>query len=105
MSHYTVAVFTSDKKQSIHELLAPYDENIEVEPYIEATKAQLIQEKKQQREDGTDEELYQKAIEGIEDRLDENGNLLSTYNPDSKWDWYKTGGRWKDLLILKKDQL
>ena len=27
-------------------------------------------------------------------KLDKNGNSLTTYNPDSKWDWYQIGGRW-----------
>ncbi len=25
-----------------------------------------------------------------------------TYNPDSKWDWYETGGRWRGLLQCKE---
>ena len=25
----------------------------------------------------------------------------STYNPDSKWDWYVEGGRWSSLLKLR----
>ena len=33
MSHYAVAVFMPDDKQSVDGLLAPYDENIEVAPY------------------------------------------------------------------------
>ena len=33
MSHFSVAVFMADDKQSIDALLAPYDENMEVEPY------------------------------------------------------------------------
>ena len=33
-------------------------------------------------------------------RMDENENLLSTYNPDSKWDWYVEGGRFNGFLIL-----
>lgn len=37
MSHFTVAVITA-KKEKIEELLAPYDENLEVEPYINRTK-------------------------------------------------------------------
>ena len=32
---------------------------------------------------------------------DKKGNLYSTYNPDSKWDWYCVGGRWSDMLKLK----
>ena len=32
-----------------------------------------------------------------------NGNELSTYNPNSKWDWYSVGGRWRNLLLTKED--
>lgn len=32
-----------------------------------------------------------------------NGNLLSTYNPNSKWDWYSIGGRWRNVLLTKID--
>jgi len=109
MSHYTVAVFTSDKNQSIDDLLAPYDEHIEV-PYVIITKAQLIREerKRLKKEFGraykikwSEEKIYQRAIKGREDELNENGDLVSTYSPNSKWDWYSVGGRWKDMLILK----
>ena len=31
---------------------------------------------------------------------EENECLLSTYNPDSKWDWYVIGGRWNGYLPL-----
>lgn len=34
--------------------------------------------------------------------MDDDENLLSTYNPESKWDWYSEGGRWGDWLILKE---
>lgn len=49
----------------------------------------------------TDEELYQEAIE-YEDDLGPNGEIMSTYNPDSKWDWYQIGGRYAGRLILKE---
>jgi len=26
------------------------------------------------------------------------------YNPNSKWDWYKVGGRWENTLILKNGE-
>lgn len=35
--------------------------------------------------------------------LDKNGNLISTYNPKSKWDWWTIGGRWQGLLNLTND--
>lgn len=43
MSHFSVAVFT-DGKKSVEELLAPYDENIEVTPYVKLTRQQMIEE-------------------------------------------------------------
>jgi len=50
----------------------------------------------------TDEECYQDAIEFYdEDELDENGNLTSIYNPNSKWDWYSIGGRFQGMLKAK----
>lgn len=29
------------------------------------------------------------------------GKRTTTYNPDSKWDWYQTGGRWAGYFKLK----
>lgn len=51
-------------------------------------------------------ELYKKHGEdwdGNAYRLDENGvwAVYSTYNPDSKWDWYTVGGRWRDSIKTK----
>lgn len=33
--------------------------------------------------------------------LDEEETLTTRYNPDSKWDWYCTGGRWSGYLPSK----
>lgn len=62
----------------------------------------------------SDEELYLRYISGYpsEEEMDEeekeygeyvdkDGNLTSTYNPNSKWDWWVIGGRWSDSLPLK----
>ena len=47
----------------------------------------------------TDEDCYKDAIKYLEaDELDEDGNILSNYNPKSKWDWYSVGGRWAGML-------
>lgn len=45
MSHFKVAVITA-KKEKLEEMLASYDENLEVEPYIEKTKKEIIKEAK-----------------------------------------------------------
>lgn len=118
MSHYAVAVFTKEG-QSLEELMEPFYEGIEVEPYIAKTKQEIIQEAKELKESiskrleenklepsdwqqeildcKTDEEFYQANIYEDEE-YDEEGNRLSTYNPDSKWDWYEVGGRWSNML-------
>lgn len=59
MSHYLVGVVVNDISE-VDDILAPYYENMEVEPYV-----------------------------------DDNGET-TTYNPNSKWDWYEVGGRWND---------
>lgn len=50
----------------------------------------------------TDEECYQDAIKWEEpENIMQDGSVRSTYNPDSKWDWYTVGGRWAGLLTVK----
>ena len=48
MSHFTVAVFTRNGVDEVDDLLAPYDENISVAPYVANTKEQLIQRERDQ---------------------------------------------------------
>lgn len=122
MSHYSLAVIT-DEPDNIEKMLAPYDESIEVEPYIDITKEEIIKRAEERKNSyieelkngkelrdwqqeylnaNTDEELYQ--LERYEDEeYDENGNMLSKYNPNSKWDWYEIGGRWHNEIIVKEN--
>jgi hypothetical protein len=49
-----------------------------------------------------DEEIYQYAIRYYdEDEIGQDGEVYSTYNPDSKWDWYQVGGRWAGTIAVK----
>ena len=51
----------------------------------------------------TDEECYQDAIKDTDkENICKDGSVRSTYNPDSKWDWYEVGGRWAGLLTVKE---
>lgn len=114
--HFSVAVITkTGTQEEVDKLLAPYDEALEVEPYISMTKAELIETGKRLKRDTlkklkpfdsndmivlnlkTDEEFYDymKDDSGL---YDKEGNELSTYNPNAQWDWYETGGRWKNFL-------
>ena len=50
----------------------------------------------------TDAELHDYAVDANDYECDKDGNAITTYNPDSKWDWYVEGGRWSGELILTK---
>lgn len=114
MSHFTVLVLMRND-QLLGDLLAPYDENKEVSPYISTPRAEFIADKRKwyaKTEDDeendkpdystmSDEEFLQ-AMRDIGYELDENGNEISTYNPQSQWDWWSVGGRWNNSLRLKE---
>lgn len=110
MSHFVGLVFGSN----VEELLNPYSEDLRVEPYIELTKEEAIQKAKKDvewilehpnnpsidvaRSIKTDEQFYEFAQRFGVEKIDENGNFLTTYNPNSKWDWWVMGGRWTGYL-------
>lgn len=116
MTHFTVMVVGED----VEGILAPYDENIETEEYIDQTKEEIHEEfikykNKLIAENKSvhDLSIFESLTLSLESEnsdwvrkwcgkeLDENGNTLSTYNPNSKWDWYQVGGRWVGTFILK----
>lgn len=52
----------------------------------------------------TDDEIYQiyrKECCDECDKFDDDGNLLSNYNPNGEWDWWTVGGRWEGKFTLK----
>lgn len=61
MSHFTVAVITA-KKEKLEEMLVSYDENLEVEPYIERTKEEIIKEARKRKEDYSKEQKEGKEL-------------------------------------------
>lgn len=45
----------------------------------------------------TDEQIHADALRyEDEDDIGPDGEIYSTYNPQSKWDWYSIGGRWPE---------
>lgn len=100
MSHYAVAVIHR-ADQDVADLLAPYNEHLEVEPYLWFTKADAIKYVKihYKTEDKTDDECWAMMVK--DRKTDCDGNIYSTYNPQSKWDWWVEGGRFCDKLKLK----
>lgn len=103
MSHFAVLVL-HEENQSIRDLLAPYDENLEVEPYIKYTRTQAINKMREDcpdlYQDESEDEIFQNACDWFGCTLDDDNNLLTTYNPHSKWDWYQVGGRFNGALTI-----
>jgi len=116
MSHYRVMVIGED----VESILAPYDENLEVPKHIDRTKEKIHREFVRyygrliaENKPVSDLEKFEKLTLSLDDvneewckgwcgqTLDEDGNTLTTYNQDSKWDWYEIGGRWSGSFILK----
>ena len=110
--------------------LEQYCENLEVEEYIAYTKEEAIDKVKIEHANAYEQAIsslydvnldpkqieylqniidrglfisYEDAWEEAKDwgyKIDENENLITTYNPDSKWDWYEVGGRWSGYLPM-----
>ncbi len=137
MSHFTVLVVGKDYEKQ----LEPFNEGLEMEPYVEYTKEQLIQKEKDdvkryaettyaeylkdpdkyrldcvnpghmeyiekefpKKLNWTDEEFYKEGVRLYDaENIGENGEVYSSYNPKSKWDWYKLGGRWAGFFKAKE---
>lgn len=132
---------TKSLYEYLSRVLARYDENREVQPYISKTKEQQIADERQRHADAAenlrkyrsgeppydrpilnprhlewiwteapalaklnDEELWDHLLKlGYEER-DKNGAIWSTYNPDSKWDWWVIGGRWEDTYRNRQSE-
>lgn len=114
MSHFTVLVIGDN----VDEQLAPYDENLEVDPYkeVEAASAKAFWATARLQglgvlgPDPTAEEVVAAYLNewheggGDEPLFVEDGKIMhwSTYSPNSKWDWYMIGGRWSGFFALKE---
>lgn len=105
MSHYAVLVIHKED-QDIEELLAPYSEHLKVEPYLKYTVDEAIAYIKEHcvpyndyLKEYADRHLIDWFAEN-EGLLIKQGGLYSTYNPNSKWDWYSIGGRFDGDLDL-----
>jgi DNA-binding transcriptional MerR regulator len=123
MTHFTIGIIVPPDEHQVKSFIAeqmePYCENTEVELYVcysleeaaadlERDIKRLEQILRRQNPDynldkcrdllaklrrTTPEEKYAEHIR-LHERFDDQGQPISTYNPDSKWDWYRIGGRW-----------
>lgn len=118
MSHYTLLVIGED----VEGQLAPFDENISVAPYrrywdsddIERWEGILSKDDGERPvltpagEKATLEEIAAVYNERYREDDDEvfvdNGGIyeMTSYNPQSRWDWYQIGGRWQGYFAVRR---
>ena len=99
--------------KAVDEALIPFCENLEVEPYRVLDLHELHDKLDEIVNYEGDSEYKLKIKEKYKDKslefLCENyfgymfreDGAYSTYNSDSKWDWYVIGGRWDNTLPIK----
>ena len=78
---------------------------MKVDEYIERTKDELVKDFAEFKTNNEFASVHHEYL-WLEDfckrwcgyKLDNNGNAVSTYNPQAFWDWYEIGGRWSGKL-------
>ena len=118
MSHYFVGVIVPTSTENIElfiqEKMKPYDESLECNQHVEKTASDITKEKYEceKQKNDLDASLWEEygninfvdmsndefAKFWYEKELDKNGNLLSKYNENTKYDWYIIGGGWEGLI-------
>lgn len=109
MSHFSLHVLTGYRpdEEDLDTILAPYDENTEVAPYVSETKTlSEVEALYAEHNSGTRKKLENflsdweggRAVRRPGDDGNDVFDVYRTYNPDSKWDWWTVGGRWSGSL-------
>jgi hypothetical protein len=131
MTHFTVGIIVpqgvNDVEGFIAGLMDPYYEHSDDEPYVcysleqaaaeiqrDINRLERIIERQDPEYDAdkcrdllaklrstTPEAKYAEYIQ-FHQTFDRQGRPISTYNPDSKWDWYSIGGRWDGWINDKE---
>jgi len=124
MSHFTVLVIGKELDELL-DVMAPYDENLEVPEYVAMTLEQAREERLKQiaryekylefpdeydierverrikELKNTDDKDYFTSQTKFYEEHDEEGNPVTTTNPNGYWDWWSVGGRWAGYFRLK----
>lgn len=108
MSHFAAIVIGG----SVNQQLALYDENIEVAPHFQGDSGYTLTAGKEFAvKRGYDPESLEDVAKALNEEWAEDSEYgvrdgvlgrMTTYNPESKWDWYVIGGRWRGFFPLKE---
>lgn len=107
--HFSLLVLQDNNSKSLEDMMAPFCEGLPVNPYVYKTREEALKAVKHfLKAVATKETIneYSKMSETEQIRdyygldTDEDGNVLTTYNPNSKWDWFDIGGRWSKCIKI-----
>ena len=104
MSHFLIGVIipfgnkltNKTIREAIDTQLEPFDENKEASPY--ETECDCIYLKEHQT-------FPPVNPNEVCEECNNSGKRMSTYNPQSKWDWYEVGGRWDGAIQNKPHEV
>lgn len=121
--HFLGAVIGGNDTSEAETIIDPYSEYEEVEEYALYTRDEFLKtsresdrsligsksetqhdrmseafEKAERRLALNDEEALEAYAEYYGYSLNEDGDVVSTFNDDSFYDWYEFGGRWEEMV-------
>ena len=80
MSHYTVmAILRKESDTTLEELLAPYDENMDVAPYVRRTKAEVIARKREEAAEVAHDILIAASVKDAEEYKKQETTYIYDY--------------------------
>ena len=105
MSHFSVLVIDSEGYSNTSEYLEPYDENRCRTKFYDCTDEVLKDweelEAEEKRNYSSMEE-FASEYHSYSVLNNEKGEHYGYFeNPNAKWDWWKVGGRWSNMITLK----
>lgn len=110
--HFLGAVIGGNTIEEAEAIIAPWSDSAVVPEYVVQTRGEFLEERRER--DRLEVERHPEAKRAAErlkfddeaalrayadytgKTLDKDGNVISTFNEDSFYDWYEFGGRWGD---------
>ncbi len=106
MSHFTVGLIVKNK-EGIDDALSPYSGNNYdyFERVPEISREDYIRNFREGNPDTelSDDDIWTMAEEDYGESYVDKDMAYVAYNPDARYDWYEIGGRWPNMLRVKKN--
>lgn len=107
---FVIIPHDADPESAVEASLAPFDEDLDVEPYRDYLDADEIRRMAEHYGiPATDLPALRERLpdwRGREGGIDDRGlYVITTYNRDGRWDWHEIGGRWNRFIPGSHDNV